>query len=138
MDGPRMDIQQLHCVWPVRGRELRCDANASDASFVAQTTFVATVAATPTQTATAEPRAPFTSLASRTTSCASFTAQHATTAHPATSATAVAARATSLPSLGSPVLNDDWRGRHTSLLQLEFIQRVVVVLLPRRAGPEHG
>lgn len=138
MDGPRMDLQQLHCVWPVRGRELRCDANASDASCGAQTTFVATVAATPTQTATAEPRAPFTSLASRTTSCASFTAQHATTAHPATSATAVAARVTSLPSLGSPVLNDDWRGRRTSLLQLGCIQRVVVVLLPRRAGPEHG
>ena len=100
VDGPRMDLQQLHFVWMVWGREIRCDANASNASCSSQTTVVSTIAAAPTQAAAPKPRAPFASLASRTTSCASLAAQLASAAHPATSATSatsIAARATSLP-----------------------------------------
>ena len=98
MGGPRMDIQQLcNGVGLVRGSELRCDADAFRTSQCSKTTVVATIAAAPTPAAASKPRAPFAPLTSHTTSCASFTAQHAAAAHPATSATSVAARATSLP-----------------------------------------
>ena len=97
MGGPRMDIQQLYNGGLVRGRELRCDADAFRASQCSQVTVVATIAAAPTQAAASKPRAPLAPLASLTTSCASFTAQHAAAAHPATFGAAVAARATSLP-----------------------------------------
>lgn len=126
MDSPRMDLQQLHSAWLICERELRCDGNAG-------------VAATSTQAATAKPRTFCAPLASRNTSCAPFAAQCPLAAHPATSATSVAARATSLPFLGPPILTAHWRGRHnTSVLRLERVQCVVVVVLPWRTDPERA